>query len=101
MRDGSLDPQKTNFNGTIHRKLKMRDTFCKIFPSYNHGKPTVYQNPNSSYTQFVHVYPKRNDDGRYTHKINRENTHKKDEWKIYSESMYKISDMYDMKRKKA
>jgi len=43
LQDGSLDPHQTFFNRTFNRKLKMRDTFTKIFPSYTHGEPTVSQ----------------------------------------------------------
>lgn len=35
--DGSLDPVQTHFNKTFNRKLKMRDTFTKILPSYSHA----------------------------------------------------------------
>jgi len=41
--DGSLDPNQTHFNRTFNRKLKMRDTFTKVFPSYTHGEGTCYQ----------------------------------------------------------
>ena len=41
LRDGSLDPHATYFNRTFNRKLKMRDTFTKIFPGYTHGTPSV------------------------------------------------------------
>ena len=77
----------------------MRDTFTKIFPSYPHGEPTTYNDPNKSFTHLTIVYPRRFE-GKRLHEINREYTHKKDEMKQYSESMYKISDMYDMKRTK-
>jgi len=93
MKDGSLDPNQTFFGRSFNRKLKMRDTFTKIFPSYNHGQDTTYSNPNKSYTHWAHVYPKRDDYGKRMHAINREYTHKKSESKIYHESMLKISDM--------
>ena len=34
MADGSLDPNQTFFGRTFNRKLKMRDTFTKLFPAY-------------------------------------------------------------------
>ncbi len=37
LRDGSLDPNQTFFNSTFNRKLKMKDSFTKVFPSYTHG----------------------------------------------------------------
>ncbi len=42
--DGSLDPlYRTTFNRTWNRRLKMRDTFTKIFPMYNHCEPTTFK----------------------------------------------------------
>lgn len=58
--DGSLDPTQTPFNRTFNRKLKMRDTFTKIFPSYSHAEPTCYI---ASMTHHKHYYPKRDDVG--------------------------------------
>ena len=41
--DGSLDQKsKATFSTTLNRKIKMRDTFTSVFPTYNHGEPTVY-----------------------------------------------------------
>ena len=37
-----------------NRKLKMRDTFTKIFPGYTHGTGTVY---TSGMTHSAFVYP--------------------------------------------
>ena len=79
------------FSTTFNRKLKMRDTFTKIFPSYNHNLPTTFRE-NKPVTHLVHKYPKRNDDGRITYCIDRENTHKKDSTKEYKETMYKMHD---------
>ena len=36
-KDGSLDPRQTFLGKTFNRKLRMRDTFTKIFPTYGHG----------------------------------------------------------------
>ena len=88
--DGSLDPSQTFFNRTINRKLKMRDTFTKIFPSYNHGAPTCYQ---PSQTHASHFYPKKDDVGKRMVDIDRSFTHKKDFMKEYTESMLKIQNM--------
>ena len=88
--DGSLDPHQTHFNRTFNRKLKMRDTFTKIFPSYKHSEPTCYI---SSVTHFQHYYPKKDDVGNKMQAIDRTFTHKMDFIKEYSESMYKIKDM--------
>jgi hypothetical protein len=68
----------------------MRDTFTKIFPSYTHGTSSVIAPSN---TQTVHVYPERNDLGFPMHQINREYTHKKDNMKLYHESILKIANM--------
>ena len=90
--DGSLELLHNHtFNKTYNRKLKMRDTFTKIFPSYNHSEPTVFK-ANRPWTETTHFYPAMNDSGRKTHVINREYTHKVDEIKFYSETMYKMED---------
>lgn len=88
--DGSLDPGQTFLNRTFNRKLKMRDTFTKIFPSYTHAEPTCYQ---PSMTQFQHFYPKKDDLGNRMQNIDRANTHKMDFMKEYTESMLKIANM--------
>ena len=87
--DGSLDPN-AQFNRTFNRKLKMRDTFTNIFPLYEHGAPTCYQTSN---THIFHEYPELDDLGNTTHNIDRTFTHKKDEMKVYNESMLKIQNM--------
>ena len=90
MNDGSLDPGATFFNRTFNRKLKMRDTFTKIFPSYTHGIPSVSK---PSHAQLIHKDFKINDLGGPMHLINREYTHKKDAMKNYHESILKIANM--------
>ena len=92
--DGSLEPVlKPTFSLTSNRKLKMRDTFSKILPTYTHGEPTAYTGENKSLQHARFVYPKRNDDGRITYNINREYTHKIDQMKSYKEQMYRMNDM--------
>ena len=73
----------------MNRKIKMRDTFTTIFPSYNHGQPTIFKQHKPFY-QTAFVYPRRNDDGKITHMVNREHTFKLDAMKEYHESMLKI-----------
>ena len=70
LKDGSLNPEKTFFSRTINRKLKMQDTFTKVFPSYNHEQPTIFQF-HRPVSQTVHVYPKRGENGQAMHKIDR------------------------------
>ena len=53
----------------------MRDTFTKIFPTYQHGEPTCYQASN---THSMHYYPKQDDLGKKMQDIDRSHTHKKD-----------------------
>tara|TARA_B110000503_G_C6842997_1_gene287626 strand:+ start:131 stop:583 length:453 start_codon:yes stop_codon:yes gene_type:complete len=92
-RDGSIEPLfRHTFSTTFNRKLKMRDTFTKVIPLYNHNEPTTFYS-NKPVSHLKHVYPKRNDDGRITYQIDRANTHKVDQMKDYNESMYKITDM--------
>jgi len=89
------------FNGTIpqrvafNRKIKMRDTFTKIFPSYTHAAPTVYA---PTITHLTHHYPEKWHDGTPTHKIDRKYTHKFDEIKTYTEEMLKVKAIADMRR---
>ena len=89
------------FNGTIkprigfNRKLKMRDTFTKLFPTYNHEPKTVYS-PSAAHVQYL--YPSKQFDGKPTHKIDRTHTHKMDEIKTYTEEMLKIVSIADMRR---
>lgn len=90
IQDGSLDPAQTHFNRTFNRKLKMRDTFTKIFPSYTHAEPTCYI---ASTTHHKHYYPKQNDLGGTMQDIDRSYTHKMDFMKEYTESMLKIQNM--------
>ncbi len=90
IQDGSLDPSQTHFNRTFNRKLKMSDTFTKIFPSYTHGDPTCYA---PSATHATHFYPKKNDLGSKMQDIDRHHTHKMDFMKEYTESMLKIKNM--------
>jgi uncharacterized GH25 family protein len=74
---------------TFNRKLKMRDTFTKVFPSYTHGQPTVYTS-SAAHSQFV--YPNKHE-GKSTHDIDRTFTHKLDFLKTYTEEMLKIANM--------
>ena len=89
------------FNGTIkhriafNRKIKLRDTFTKIFPSYNHVPETCYQPSN---THAVHHYPDKWEDGKPIHRIDRTFTHKMDEIKTYTEEMLKVAEMRDMRK---
>ena len=91
----------STFNGTVkkrdafNRKLKMRDTFTKIFPSYTHGEPTRYS-PSQTHSTFN--YPGNQHDGTPMHKIDRRYTHKMDEIKTYTEEMLKIKGIADMRR---
>lgn len=75
----------------------MRDTFTKIFPSYNHEPQTVY---SPSQTHYTFHYPDKWYDGTPTHKIDRKYTHKMDEIKTYTEEMLKVSAIADMRRQK-
>ena len=73
--DGSLNPASTHFNRTFNRKIKMRDTFTKLFPTYTHGTDSCYQ---ASFTHYKHFYPKKDDLGQQMQAIDRTHTHKMD-----------------------
>jgi len=89
MTNGSLNTQNS-MTRTFNRKLKMRDTFTKIFPSYTHEDRTVMI---PSFSHQMYSYPAKNDLGAPTHEIDRNFTHKKDNMKIYHESILKIANM--------
>ncbi|CDW83102.1 UNKNOWN [Stylonychia lemnae] len=81
--------QTASSSNGFNRKLKMRDTFTKIFPSYTHGLPTVFDKP-VAHSQFV--YPDTIE-GKPTHQIDRTYTKKNDFIKIYTEEILKIANM--------
>lgn len=89
--DGTI-PERVAFN----RKIKMRDTFTKVFPTYSHEPQTTYVSP--SVTHAFHFYPKTQYDGKPIQEIDRRYTHKFDEMKIYNEEMLKIAEIADMRR---
>ena len=97
MEDGSLDPKQTSMCRMSNRKLKMRDTFTKVFPRYTHGSPSSLCQTSS---HFNFQYKDHNEDTKKaTHFIDRGAHNKKDEMKDYHESMLKIVNLYEMKRK--
>ena len=57
---------KTNFSSsTLNRKIRMRDTFTKIFPSYVHGEGTVCRIPST--THETYMYPEKSIEGKPMH----------------------------------
>ena len=78
-RNGSLSPERYK-SRTFNRRLKMRDTFTQIFPSYEHQPLTCFTQASSHILHPKH--PKKDDDKEYNHKM--------DPIKVYSESMYKL-----------
>ena len=78
----------TAMTRTFNRKLKMRDTFTKIFPSYDHCPTTTYKMPSQTHYQFN--YPEKNIDGQPIHQIDRTFTHKTDAMKYYNEEIIKV-----------
>ena len=43
VQNGSLDPSQMQINKMNNRKIKMRDTFTQLFPTYPHGVPSAGQ----------------------------------------------------------
>ena len=82
-------------NSTINsfnKKLKMRDTFTKIFPSYTHGQPSTFnQMPPTAHLHFQ--YKENTEEGNPTHTIDRTYTKKNDFIKVYTEEILKIANM--------
>ena len=89
MADGSLDPNQTFFGRTFNRKLKMRDTFTKLFPAYEHGA-TSNCSPNKISSRYQHGYPAANDIGGKPYDTDKTYNHKKDEIKVFHEAMLRI-----------
>ena len=85
---GNLSPDK-HLTRTFNRKMKMRDTFTSIFPSYSHTDRTVFTTIQSHIT---HKYPtkQQEDPNKPMHEMDRRYTHKVDVIKNYSEEMYKL-----------
>lgn len=80
-----------------NRKLKMRDTFTKVFPNYTHGEPSSLAETKSHWD---FKYNDHNaDTNSPTHKIDKERHFKMDEIKNYHDEMLKIVNLYEMKRK--
>lgn len=73
---------------TFNRKLKMRDTFTKIFPSYDHVPKTTYVIPSHAHKEYF--YPDKNIEGKPMHEIDRTFTHKVDFMKHYNEEIIKV-----------
>ena len=65
---------------TFNRRLKMRDTFTKVFPGYRHAEKTCFSQPASH--DLHPKYKLKIPDTTYNHKV--------DPIKDYSESMYKL-----------
>lgn len=76
-RDGSLDPQQTEFNKINNRKLKMKDSFLTLFPTYHHDQVSS-GTMNEAVTLTKFQYPKQSIEGRPMAQIDREYTHKRD-----------------------
>ena len=92
MGDGSLDPNQTFFGRTFNRKLKMRDTFTKLFPAYEHGQVSNCTGHKIT-SKNQHYYPTKNDIGGAIQEIDRTYTHKKDDMKNFHEAMLRIQNM--------
>ena len=75
---------------TFNRRLKMRDTFTKIYPNYHHEPKTCYQLQGQSYSHKFHPQYDEDENGSVIVKINRNHTHKMDPMKDYNEEMLKL-----------
>eukprot|EP00347_Sterkiella_histriomuscorum_P020469 403337683 len=95
---GATFSQNSTVN-SFNKRLKMRDTFTKIFPGYTHGQPSVFKNenqlPSTTHSQFV--YPEQME-GKPTYAIDRTFTKKNDFIKIYTEEILKIANMRGNKK---
>ena len=70
----------------------MKDTFSSVFPTYNHGEPSITEK-NKPLAHDTYTHHQRNDLGRPMHKINKEHYYVKDAVKEYSDSMFTVKSM--------
>ena len=82
------DLSKDNFlSRTFNRRMKMKDTFTNILPTYGHVKKTCMVPPASHRQHPGYV---KDILGRHVKDIPRTYNHKMDAIKDYSEEMYKL-----------
>ena len=72
---------------TINRRLRMRDTFTNILPTYNHEPKTCYI---PSFAHHKHSHFVEDMEGRPFNDPNKLYYHKMDEIKTYNESMARL-----------
>ncbi len=89
--NGTLDLDDSRIS-PMNRKMKMHDSFVQLFPLYNHGVPSQIKLVATE-THLRYKYPKSNDEGRATHKINREYTCKKDFITEYHDAIIRVANM--------
>ena len=84
--NGNLDG--TQFmSRTFNRRMKMRDTFTQVLPTYNHENRTCMQ-PAFSHTKYEHF--KKGLMGENIYEVNKEYNHRVDRIKDYNEEMMKL-----------
>ena len=85
-RNGSFSPDRYATR-TFNRKMKMKDTFTRITPGYNHMPKSCYSKAAS---HMLHSKFDMDLEDKPTANISRVYTHKIDRIKNYSEEMYKL-----------
>ena len=87
---GAFSPDH-HMTRTFNRKMKMKDTFTQIFPSYDHKKETCYLNGKvKSFSHQQHPRYHETIESIPLSKIDKRNNRKMDKMKDYSEQMYKL-----------
>ena len=84
--NGSFSPERY-MTRTFNRKMKMKDSFTQIFPSYSHVKKTCY---TKAFSHEKHPIYEEDLEDKPAANIDRKHTHKRDAIKEYSEEMYKL-----------
>ena len=72
---------------TFNRKMKMRDTFTRILPGYNHQPQTCFTKAAS---HIFHPKYEKCLENKPMYDVDRINNHKVDPIKNYAEEMYKL-----------
>lgn len=89
--DGSLDTSKGDLSRINHRKMRLKDSFAAVFPTYNHKTQVSLTGSQLSPTALrAFVYPEKNLLGAPMYEIDREHTRKRDAINDYAVGRAKV-----------
>ena len=89
--DGSLDASRGELSKINHRKMRLKDSFASVFPTYNHKTQVKLTGSQMSPTALrAFVYPEKNLLGAPMYEIDREHTRKRDAINDYAVGKAKV-----------